>query len=53
MALTPSFSYSRFETHIFLNVSKEAKMEPLGTTKKNIIAFAKVQNHLTYPIHVE
>lgn len=29
MALAPSSSYSFLETHIFLNVSKDAKMEPL------------------------
>lgn len=29
MALDPSSSYSFLETHIFLNVSKDAKIEPL------------------------
>ena len=28
MALSPSSSYSFFDTHIFLKVSREARMEP-------------------------
>ena len=32
-ALSPSFSYSFFDTHIFLNVSRLARMEPLQTHK--------------------
>lgn len=30
MARAPSSSYSFFETHIFLKVSSEARIEPLG-----------------------
>ena len=32
IAFSPSFSYSFFDTHIFLKVSRLARMEPLQTT---------------------
>lgn len=34
MTLAPSVSYSRLVTQIFLNVSNEANMEPLGKEEK-------------------
>lgn len=34
MARAPSSSYSFFETHIFLKVSSEARMEPLGRKRQ-------------------
>lgn len=36
-ALAPSSSYSRFDTHIFLNVSNDARIEPLGKKHGNKI----------------
>ena len=40
MAFSPSFSYSFFDTHIFLNVSRLARIEPLQTQKKTNLSTA-------------
>ena len=37
MALAPSSSYSRLDTHIFLKVSKDARIEPLEKKEQSLI----------------
>lgn len=57
MALTPSSWYSRLETHIFLNVSRDARMEPLNERKKkqhliiqsNMHQIIQMDNHQCLP----
>lgn len=63
MARALSSSYSRFDTHIFLKVSNDAKMEPLHQEVRSEEGPIRGDSHKdtqwhtseskTYPIHVE